>query len=214
MQTRHILFDLDGTLVDSAPGILQSFHVALDSLGLEPAVPLARGLIGPPLLEIVDRLLPKASGRTRRQVAEAFKQDYDLRGVLASERFDGIDNCLAQLNSEGASLWLATNKRQVPTLRLAYAFGWDRLFKGIYSLDSFTPAKPAKAQLLSAILERNQIGLDEAVYIGDRKEDEEAASACGLRFVMVAWGYGSGAPTRAPLATTPSALPGLIRQLS
>ncbi len=213
MHSRHILFDLDGTLVDSAPGILQSFRVVLDGLGLDPAVPLDRGLIGPPLMDIVDRLLPAATTQAKQQVAEAFKNDYDLHGVLASVRFTGIDECLSKLHQDGASLWLATNKRQAPTRRLADAFGWGRLFNATYSLDSFTPAKRSKAELLQDIIERHNIDRGRAVYVGDRKEDEDAANACNLRFVMVAWGYDTGVPTLAPLATTPGALHNLIRQL-
>ena len=213
MQIRHILFDLDGTLVDSAPGILRSLEVALSDLGLEPAVPLHRDLIGPPLMDIVDHLLPVATIQSKLQVAEAFKRHYDRQGGMETVRFDGVDECLSQLNQDGMCLWLATNKRQLPTKRLVDAFGWKRLFNEIYSLDSFTPAKRNKTEMLYEIIGRNHIDRNKAIYIGDRQEDESAANTCGLRFVMVAWGYNNAAPTQAPLATAPLTLLNIIQQL-
>jgi len=212
MRIQHVIFDLDGTLVDSAPGILASLRVALESVGLAAAVPLERGLIGPPLTEIVQTLLPHADAETRTLAIEGFKTHYDSIGVLGSVPYDGIDECLDQLRSTGIQLWIATNKRRAPTSRLMHEFGWSSIFEGVYSLDSFCPPKMSKAELLEQVLQVRAIDRRGATYIGDRTEDEEAAAMCGLHFLKACWGYGNLSFAKSDAAVDARQIPELIRK--
>ena len=82
-----ILFDLDGTLIDSSPGILASFGRILAAAGLPPAVPLAASLIGPPLAVTLQQVSGIADEVRLTRLVEAFKQDYDTAGYLATEMF-------------------------------------------------------------------------------------------------------------------------------
>jgi phosphoglycolate phosphatase len=212
MAIKHVIFDLDGTLVDSAPGILNSFRNALEGLGLQSDTPLTRHLIGPPLKDIVECLLPNAEVATRMCVIEDFKRHYDTLGVLDSVCFEGVENCLAQLRAAGLKLWLATNKRLAPTRSLMRQFKWEALFEKAYSLDSFNPPKSTKAEILQDLLQKHSIDCRDAVYIGDRKEDEEAARVCGLQFLMAGWGYDLSCREAVGLVSEPIALPKLIQQ--
>jgi phosphoglycolate phosphatase len=190
MRVKNFIFDLDGTLVDSAPGILSSFRIALQQLNLKSAVPLDGSLIGPPLPRIVDQLVPNADALTKSNVIEAFKSHYDSEGVLDSTPFEGVYECLMRLHAAKFGIWIATNKRSAPTARLLHYLGWSSIFDAVYSLDSFTPALETKSQILGKILQVHTLGHDESVYVGDRPEDREAARECALPFIMVDWGYG------------------------
>lgn len=212
MAITDVIFDLDGTLVDSAPGILLSLRAALESVGLESEVALDRDLVGPPLMEIIDRLIPSESTQVRRAVADAFAVHYDNLGVLESKPFPGIDQCLNDLRNVGLKLWLATNKRRKPTRFLLDRTGWADMFMGAYSLDSLDPPKKSKGALLDYMIAAHNLQKRTAVYVGDRIDDYHAASACGLSFIMAGWGYAGAGEAFALSRTTSELAAALIQE--
>jgi len=118
-----------------------------------------------------------------------FKQYYDKRGVLENNAFQGVDQMLADLNQRGHRLFVAANKRLVPTIVLIEYFSWCDYFSGIYSLDSFGSYLKDKAALLKQILEIHSLVNADTIYIGDRSEDSIAALDNELTFLHAAWGY-------------------------
>ena len=142
MSTNAVIFDLDGTLVDSAPGILDAYASAFASCGLELVTPLTTQVIGPPLRETLVQLSGLANTRTLDQLTDAFKAHYDNSGYLRTVPFAGIDAMLRALHAGGISMHVATNKRALPTHKIVEHVGWRDLFDSVCALDSVSP--PAK----------------------------------------------------------------------
>lgn len=189
IKARHIIFDLDGTLIDSAPAILAGFEAAFIECGLSPKVPLTSSVIGPPLMETLATLASSNDPAILNPLAAAFISHYDNTGYLETKVFPGVARMLDDLRDRGHNLYVATNKRIYPTLRIVELFGWQDYFLGVYALDSFTPPLSNKSELLERLLTELCLAVDETLYIGDRNEDQEAAAANKIRFLMVDWGY-------------------------
>lgn len=210
-----ILFDLDGTLIDSSPGILASFARVLAAHGLRPAVPLEASLIGPPLavtLRQVSGLREQGDEALLGRLVEAFKADYDTEGYRTTHAFDGVAEGLGQLATAGARLFIVTNKRMVPTRLILEALGLAGCFTGIHTRDETRPMAPSKAAVARRIIAHYAIDPARAFFVGDSDEDAAAARENGLRFIHATYGYGA-----AGIASRPDAvlqdfahLPGLV----
>jgi phosphoglycolate phosphatase len=187
--TPAILFDLDGTLIDSAPSILQSFAAALAQHGLQAQEPLGPHLIGPPLHAALQRITGVADAGCLAELAHTFKQHYDTAGYQASTVYPGVHQVLHALRAQGVLMAIVTNKRIHPTRLIIQHLGWQHLFAGVYAADAFTPALPGKAATISQALQLHGLQAHQACYVGDRSEDAEAATTAGLRFVWAPWGY-------------------------
>lgn len=186
MTVRDIVFDLDGTLVDSAPSILASMQAAFDAAGLRPIRPLAQDLVGPPLHETIAALLPKEDAIQVTRLAASFKQHYDETGYRNTQAYEGITDMLRELRRHTHRLRIATNKRILPTRRIVDHLGWNSLFDEVHALDAFTPPLLGKAEMLATLRPKLHAP---AIYVGDRPEDATAAAQAGLAFLLVAWGY-------------------------
>ncbi len=191
---QHILFDLDGTLIDSAPAILASFREAFAQTGIAPVRSIDESVIGPPLTETLQLLSGSTDPAAIGRLTEAFKASYDSEGYKATAAYDGVGDLLAELAGAGLRLSIATNKRIHPTRLILEHLGWRDHFSHIYALDLFTPRLPDKAAMIARLLADQGIAKDAAIYIGDRSEDGESADANGLPFIAVTWGYGSLTP--------------------
>ena len=190
VKSQYIIFDLDGTLIDSAPAILAGFEAAFIECGLSPKVLLTSSVIGPPLMETLATLAGSNDPAILSPLAVAFKTYYDNTGYLETKAFPGVAPMLEDLRDRGHSLYVATNKRIYPTLRIIELFGWQDYFLGVYALDSFTPPLGNKSELLGRLLTELRLAADETLYVGDRDEDGEAAAANNMEFLMAVWGYG------------------------
>lgn len=199
-----ILFDLDGTLIDSSPGILASFGRILAADGLPPAVPLEASLIGPPLMVTLRQVSGLADEARLARLAEAFKADYDSAGCLATEMFPGVAAGLAQLAATGARLFIVTNKRMLPTRRILEALGLAQCFAGIHTRDETDPPAPSKAAVTKRIVAHYGIDPARACFVGDSDEDAAAARENGLPFIHAAYGYGAAILSIPPVATLSS----------
>jgi phosphoglycolate phosphatase len=184
------IFDLDGTLIDSAPSILAGFQAALKEQGLYAQRPLTADLIGPPLLLTLAALTGEHHPDVLNALAASFKAHYDTEGYKASVVYPGVDEALRTLHQQGHLLHIATNKRLLPTQRILKHLGWDELFASVYASDAVTPTYPDKTAMLRALISEQNVKTHQAIYVGDKPEDGLAAYANGLRFVAVNWGYG------------------------
>jgi len=211
MLPAHIVFDLDGTLIDSAGAILASYRAAFAACGLTPVRSIEPGIVGPPLGETLRLLAGSEDSARIARLADAFRQSYDSEGLLETLPYPGVDDMLRALHTAGRKLFIATNKRIHPTRLIVGHLGWGDIFDSVVALDFFTPPLPSKAAMLGRLLADQGFDAQRAVYVGDRIEDGEAAEANGLPFIAAAWGYGiagagNGMAARWREAATPSGL--------
>lgn len=186
---RAVIFDLDGTLVDSSAGILASLGHAFRANGVTPTGALSDFMIGPPVREIIESLSPEIDSATIDSIIEYFKSHYDSIGYLRTVPYDGIDQMLRQLLEAGVCLAIVTNKREQPTKLIVNQLGWKNCFSSIYSPDSVQPSSPSKAALIGQLLRDTDLHPRHCVYIGDRTEDWHSARDNGIRFGWAQWGY-------------------------
>jgi phosphoglycolate phosphatase-like HAD superfamily hydrolase len=123
-------------------------------------------------------------------LASGFMKLYDCEGYKASLPYDGASVLLNQLCSNGLSLYIVTNKRQVPTIKIIEYLGWKNYFKKISALDSYDGISQNKSAVLQETIRTCRIDNLRACYVGDTYKDYEAARQNNLHFIFAKWGYG------------------------
>lgn len=188
--TRAVLFDLDGTLVESGPSIIASIRHAMEVLGhpLAPDADLA-WVVGPPLHDIFRRLLEPFGDEQVEAAAAMYRERYDGTGMFHTTPYPAIPAVLEAFEAAGLLLFVATSKPAKVARRLLTHLGLAERFRAIYGAasDGVLAHKP---ELIAYVLATQ--GLDPAttVMIGDRSFDISGAHANELRAIGVLWGYG------------------------
>ena len=196
-----VIFDLDGTLTDSAAGVVASFRHALAEIGAEvPEGDLAALVVGPPMHHTLT-----AMGLADRAVEAlaAYRADYTSRGWAMNTVYDGIADLLADLHSTGVRLAVATSKAEPTARHILDHFGLASHFEAIAGA-SLDGTRAAKADVLAHALSQLDPLPDRVVMVGDRAHDVEGAAAHGISTIVVGWGYGGDdviEPTTARVAT-------------
>jgi phosphoglycolate phosphatase len=191
MSPQAILFDFDGTLIDSAASVLASLGYALQKSNVTPVVPLDRTLIGPPLRKTLATLTGRDDAALLDALAQAFRDDYDTRGYQRTEVYAGVPEMLRNLHAQQIALHIVTNKRISATRRILDHLGWTEWFAGIYALDALEPAAPNKPHLVAEVLRREKLSAANTWMVGDSAEDRRSAETNALRFFAATWGYGA-----------------------
>lgn len=191
MNIAHIVFDLDGTLIDSSQSILATFAAILDAEKLTPRVPLDSLLIGPPLTATLKLISGLEDPVEIDRLTMAFKARYDSSGYRESAPIYGAELLLGELKKRGYPLYIVTNKRHHPTWLILEHLGWKDFFTDVYSPDSISPAYPSKASTLAALISNHNLAPSVSAYIGDTPEDADAAQQNSLYFFQATWGYGT-----------------------
>ncbi|ULL01429.1 HAD hydrolase-like protein [Bradyrhizobium sp. I71] len=188
-QTRSVLLDLDGTLVDSLPGIVASCSAALRVLGHDPAK-APDITIGPPLEDILQVLLAAYGDDRVNEAVVAYREHYGTTGLLGSELYPGISDALDEMRRAGLRIYLATSKREVFARRILENLNLAQHFDGIYG--SVPGGKlDHKPELLAHILSEENVFASYGLMAGDRRHDIAGAHAVEMRGLGVLWGYGS-----------------------
>jgi phosphoglycolate phosphatase len=188
---RHIIFDLDGTLLDGLPGIEWSLRQAVAQV-LGPSYPLAdaRTLVGPPLDKMVAAACPQESDETRRRVAAAYRAFYDTEGWRRSSLYPDVNEVLTTLKSCGLELRLLTNKRLNATLQIIDHFALGACFASIFAPGHPDHVFSTKADALGWLLEKARAPAHLACMVGDSIDDMTAAKQNGTLFIGATYGYG------------------------
>lgn len=180
-----VLFDLDGTLVDSAPGILESFRYALWQFGVVLPEAQLRRFLGPPLRgSFAEVLAPEEV----EQAVELYRGYYRLHGQEGCGLYPGVREMLAALRRRGYTLCIATSKARDVAARVLEHYGITQAvdYLGGASMDESLDTKEA---VIRHVLTQPLLAGKQAVMIGDRDNDMQGAAACGLPAVGVAYGY-------------------------
>jgi phosphoglycolate phosphatase len=185
-----LIFDLDGTLIDSLPGIEFSVREAF----IIRQVPLLhcnlRKLIGPPIRTI----LSEAGGIENDQILDdlegAFRRSYDDQGWRLTACFTGVEIVLRIMADRGHRLFVATNKPNRISIKILDTLKIYDLFESVITRDSISPPYSSKSEMLRALLNNCQIPPEDCTMVGDTMEDCLAANEFGIKFAFMRHGYG------------------------
>ncbi|MCK6520109.1 phosphoglycolate phosphatase [Myxococcota bacterium] len=184
------VFDLDGTLVDSAPSIALALNKTLATVDLPPlSLHAVQGMIGEGAFTLVLRALVASGAEDRLDVSAVCRSFLDIYRALEAEgttAFPGADALLRALHAKGTPLGLCTNKPDAPTFQVLDHLGWTGLFRAVLGGDARPYRKPDPRHLQDVIL---ALGGGQAVMIGDSATDLGAAKAAGVPCVLIRHGY-------------------------
>jgi phosphoglycolate phosphatase len=208
-----VLVDLDGTIMDSAPGITATLSTTLTRMGLPVPHPSRLvEFVGPPILDGLRDL----AGLDPEQSQEAlvlYRQEYQRNGAFDAKPYPGMREALEALRQH-LPLAVATSKPEVQAKRILEHFGLAGLFTVIAGA-SEDEVRSEKADVITwalALLAEAGVDVRRPVMIGDRTHDVEGAAEHGIPAVFVEWGYGAPeeAAGAAAIAARPEVLPGLL----
>jgi len=208
-----ILFDLDGTLTESGPGIMSSVRYALATMG-EPALDdeQLRRFIGPPLLDSFRDFCGFDPAEVAVAIA-AYREYYATDGQYENSVYDGIPELLGSLREAGRTLAVATSKAEVFAASILDHFALTEHFTTIVGSE-LDGRRTAKSEIITEALARLDRPTAGTVMIGDRSHDIRGAVEVGVGSIGVLWGYGDDAELSSAgadaLAATPPDLLGLL----
>lgn len=207
-----VLFDLDGTLVDSLPGISWAAQLALTEVRPGCELPDLRAFVGPPIREVLRLALGESNAGTLADLEAAFRRHYNTEGWRQSFTYADVPDTLAALSAAGLCMGVVTNKPQAPTRRILDHLDLTRFMDVVVTPDSQSPPFASKTETLAAALQARGLAPALTLFVGDSEDDAAAACACGVHFAAVASGYGDAArQTAFPIAVTLDVLGDLCR---
>jgi len=198
--TSAVIFDLDGTLVDSLAGIESSARSAIARTLPEELMPDLRALIGPPIAEMFAKAWPSHEPERLGRLIEEFRAHYLAVGCLLSTPFPGVPETLARLHSTGLRLFVLTNKPAASAGKILEHLGLSAWFASSLSPDSITPPFGSKSEGARLLMKRFDLAPEKTTLVGDGVDDASSAASCGFRFIAAAYGYGPAAATAATRA--------------
>ncbi|MSO85886.1 MAG: phosphoglycolate phosphatase [Rhodospirillales bacterium] len=191
---KAVLFDLDGTLVDSAPDLAAALNRLLARAGYPPvALAEIQMMIGDGVHKLVERgfavhkraLSPDETER----FADRFVADYEANATVATRPFPGAIETLAELRATGLALGVCTNKPEGATRAILAAFGMDSFFAQVIGGNTVPGRRKPDPEPLWEALRRLGVGAGAAIMVGDSPNDVAAARAARLPIVAVTFGY-------------------------
>jgi phosphoglycolate phosphatase len=204
-----VVFDLDGTLIDSLPDIATAVNHVLAWRGLEALPPMQiERMIGDGAKVLLDRALAARGEAAGEADMTVFMDWYTVHGADETRPYPGIIKALAALREAGHRLGVCTNKPAVAAREILASLGLDEYFDAVTGGDSTPYRKPDPRHLAATLA---ALGAAEAVMVGDHFNDMAAAKGCGIPGIFAAWGYGTAAADH--VAQTASELPALVAGL-
>ena len=198
MLPRLVIFDLDGTLVDTAPDLCAALDHALETLG-RPRVDAAtvRHLVGHGARALLEQGLARTGGSTPDLVEHGlpvFLAYYAAHIADASRPYDGVEAAMNALGAAGTTLAVCTNKPVALADALLAALGWTARFAAVLGGDSVAARKPDGAHVAATAAAAGH-ALADAVFVGDTSVDVAAARAAGVPVIVVGFGFAPDADT-------------------
>lgn len=182
---KNIIFDLDGTISKSAPGILNAFEYALEKMGKTYSRDDLYKYIGPPLR---DSFVKELGEESADKGVDYYRQYYFKKGIFETEIYDGIQELIEELYDCGFDIYLATSKGEESSKKILEYFGILKFFSYI---SGSSDDKNTKKKVIEHLLKESNLKSSESIMIGDRSYDIEAANNLEIKTIAVAYGYGN-----------------------
>lgn len=184
-----VIFDWDGTLMDSCPRIIQSVQSTANKMGLPvPSEDEVKGIIGISLVPAINILFPEADEQITQQIVQHYSDEYVHHSEVASPMFDGALSLLEKLTQNNIKLAVATGKKRKGLERVWAQSNTKHFFHGSMCADE-AKSKP-DPEMLVRLLEQFNLKIHEAVFVGDTKHDMKMADVLGMPRIGVTHGAG------------------------
>jgi len=191
MNITSIIFDLDGTLVESFPGISFSLTKAIFDYDSNIKVKLESCLIGPPLREILQKLLPQLNDEAIIKIEKNFRRFYEQKGLEETFLYDQIENGLSKLQKNNVRLFVATNKPLNLSLKILEQLNIMDYFEKVTSKYNHHISFENKTEVVKSLITENNIISKTTLFVGDSEDDAKAAFQNSISFIAVGYGYGN-----------------------
>ena len=187
---KFLLFDLDGTLTESGPGIMNSARIALAHFGIEDCSDdELRRFIGPPLKDSFMNYYGFDEAKAQEAILK-FREYYKLKGWCENKPYEGVPEMLETLKERGYKLIVATSKIEEQAVRICDHFGLSGFLTDI--VGSNDGDRTLKKDVIDYVIEKDSLpDKSEVIMIGDREHDILGAKAAGIDSMGVLYGYGS-----------------------
>ncbi len=183
-----VLFDMDGTLVDSYEGIFNAYQYSFQRMGVSfPGDSFVRTAVGAPLLQVFERMCGMASSDAR-QAVQYYRDYYSRRGKSQVRLYDGISDMLQRLKEAGCFLGVATLKRESFAREILSETGVLPFFDVVCGMD--TDDQLTKADLISRGVIEASSTPEQTILVGDSAFDQAGAQRAGVHFLAVTYGFG------------------------
>ncbi|MBD3763259.1 MAG: phosphoglycolate phosphatase [Rhodobacterales bacterium] len=185
---RAVIFDLDGTLIDSAPDIHAGVNRMLQEVGADTLdYPTVKGFIGNGVPKLIERVMAARDlPQTHADLVAIFLRHYNADPATLTTLFPNVRSILDALRAEGAALGICTNKPEGPTRDILAAFGLTDHFTVVVGGDTLPVHKPDPTPLHHAV---TALGRDVVLYVGDSEVDAATAAATPYPFALFTEGY-------------------------
>ncbi len=187
---KNVLFDLDGTITDSAEGIKNCIIYACKKMNLTvPSEDVLRSFIGPPLNEHMAKVFSLSCDDAEKMVA-IYRARYAPKGIFENKLYDGVDSMLLRLKNEGCKIALATSKPQVFAEQIIGHFSLSSYFDLIVG-STFSEIRNNKTAVISEAISKLGGPLESFIMVGDRHFDIDSSNELKIDSIGVTYGYGS-----------------------
>lgn len=212
LQQDIILFDLDGTLTDSAEGVIRSAQYMQEKMSIPKwADADLKFIVGPPLMGT----FLNDFGMSQQEAEQAlvyFRERYSTVGLFENKLYPGIVEMLEELKKKGKRMGVATSKKEESALRILAHFGIDQYFEKIGG-DDREVGRDTKAKVIEYVLESMHAEKAAVIMVGDRKFDVAGAHALDIPCIAVEYGYGDREEFEASGADYIAATPQAVAEL-
>ena len=185
---KAVLFDLDGTLLDTGDGVISSVRYTIEKMKLPMlSDDELKTFVGPPIKKKMMEVF-SLSDETSSEAMNIFRNHYGIEDIYIARVYDGLVELLEELKNEGYKLGVATYKREDQAKNLLQKFGLAEKFDVIHGSDK--EGKLTKADVVNNCILDLNVNPKEAVLVGDSDNDAIGAKQAGLKFVGVTYGFG------------------------
>lgn len=190
MGFNNAIFDLDGTIVESSEGIIQSVKYALNKMGkTEYDEKILMKFIGPPLTDSFSLYFNMSESDANKAVA-FYRENYSVDGVYKTRLYDGVKELIISLKQKGVKVYIASSKPQVFVEKVLKSHGLNEYFDFVAGA-TFDKTRHNKIDVLKYLLEQTGIDTNQSLMIGDRFHDIEGGHHFNIKSAGVLYGFGN-----------------------